>query len=178
LRLSEDLSVDAQLEDSTHVSQRSVTLHRYTSATRSSFAPALSTQPDGPRTRTVINGGPQLVRDGRQDITQQQDGMVHPGDPTFAYGWVVKRNPRTFAGVDARGRTVLVTVDGRSTDDLGLSIPEAADVARSLGLVDAINLDGGGSTTMALRGQLISHPSDAAGERPVGDALLVLPTRH
>jgi exopolysaccharide biosynthesis protein len=72
---------------------------------------------------------------------------------------VVKRNPRTFAGVDAQGRTVLVTVDGRSTDDLGLSIPEAADVARSLGLVDAINLDGGGSTTMALGGQLISHPS-------------------
>jgi Phosphodiester glycosidase/SPOR domain len=125
---------------------------------------------------TVVNGGPLLVRDGRQDITQQQDGMVHPGDPTFAYGWVVKRNPRTFAGVDAQGRTVLVTVDGRSVDDLGLSIPEAADVARSLGLVDAINLDGGGSTTMALRGQLISRPSDAAGERPVGDALLVLPT--
>ncbi len=125
---------------------------------------------------TVVNGGPLLVRDGREDITQKHDGMVHPGDPTFAYGWVVKRNPRTFAGVDAQGRTVLVTVDGRSTDDLGLSIPEAADVARSLGLVDAINLDGGGSTTMALGGQLISHPSDATGERPVGDALLVLPT--
>ena len=38
---------------------------------------------------------------------------------------------------------MLVTVDGRSTEDLGLSIPEAADVARSLGLVDAVNLDGG-----------------------------------
>jgi hypothetical protein len=72
---------------------------------------------------TVVNGGPLLVKDGREDITQQHDGMVHPGDPTFAYGWVVKRNPRTFAGIDAEGRTVLVTVDGRSTDDLGLSIP-------------------------------------------------------
>jgi exopolysaccharide biosynthesis protein len=102
--------------------------------------------------------------------------MVHPADPTFAYGWVVKRNPRTLAGVDTAGRTVLVTVDGRITADLGLSIPEAADVARSLGLVDAINLDGGGSTTMALRGQLISRPSDATGERHVGDALFVLPT--
>jgi hypothetical protein len=145
---------------------------------RSRLVDAAGRTQDTSHDMTVINGGPQLVRDGRQDITQQQDGMVHPGDPTFAYGWVVKRNPRTFAGVDARGRTVLVTVDGRSTDDLGLSIPEAADVARSLGLVDAINLDGGGSTTMALRGQLISHPSDAAGERPVGDALLVLPTRR
>ncbi|GAB3792916.1 phosphodiester glycosidase family protein [Nocardioides ungokensis] len=128
-----------------------------------------------PRGTTVSNGGPQLVRDGRVDITQRRDGFVHPGDPSFAYGWFVKRNPRTLAGVDAQGRTVLVTVDGRSTQDLGLSIPEAADVARSLGVVDAINLDGGGSTTMVADGQVINHPSDATGERPVGDALLIQP---
>jgi exopolysaccharide biosynthesis protein len=77
--------------------------------------------------------------------------------------------------VDARGRTLLITVDGRTTDDLGLSIPEEADVARSLGIVDALNLDGGGSTTMTLEGQVITHPSDATGERPVGDAILILP---
>jgi exopolysaccharide biosynthesis protein len=70
---------------------------------------------------------------------------------------------------------VLVTVDGRTTADLGLSIPETADVARSLGLVDAMNLDGGGSTAMAVNGALVTHPSDAAGERPVGDAIVVTP---
>ncbi len=126
---------------------------------------------------TIVNGGPQLVRNGRDEITQARDGFVHPGDPSFAYGFVVKRNPRTFAGVDAQGRTVLVTVDGRSTADLGLSIPETADVARSLGLVDAINLDGGGSTAMAVNGALVTHPSDATGERPVGDAIVVTPGR-
>jgi hypothetical protein len=126
---------------------------------------------------TIVNGGPQLVRNGREEITQARDGFVHPGDPSFAYGFVVKRNPRTFAGVDAQGRTVLVTVDGRSTTDLGLSIPETADVARSLGLVDAINLDGGGSTAMAVNGALVTHPSDPAGERPVGDAIVVTPGR-
>jgi exopolysaccharide biosynthesis protein len=73
---------------------------------------------------------------------------------------------------------VLVTVDGRSTSDLGLSIPEEADVSRSLGLIHAVNLDGGGSTTMTLDGQVITHPSDATGERPVGDAILVLPVRE
>ena len=128
-----------------------------------------------PRGTTVSNGGPLLVRNGQVDITQRRDGFVHPGDPSFAYGWFVKRNPRTIAGVDGQGRTVLITVDGRSTQDLGLSIPEAADVARSLGLVDAINLDGGGSTTMVVHGQVINHPSDATGERPVGDALLIQP---
>lgn len=126
-----------------------------------------------PAGTTVTNGGPQLVHNGNIEITQRQDGFVHPGDPSFQYGWIIKRNPRTFAGIDAQGRTVLVTVDGRTADDLGLSIPEAADVARSLGLVDAINLDGGGSTTMVVNGQVISHPSDASGERPVGDALLI-----
>jgi hypothetical protein len=122
---------------------------------------------------TVVNGGPELVRDGAVHITQRQDGMVHPGEPSFAYGWVLQRNPRTFAGVDAQGRTLLVTVDGRQLGELGLSIPETAAVARSLGMVDAMNLDGGGSTAMVIDGDLISQPSDAAGERPVGDAILV-----
>ncbi|MFE1587496.1 phosphodiester glycosidase family protein [Streptomyces sp. NPDC058737] len=130
-----------------------------------------------PRT-DIVNAGPELVRDGRVHVTPVTDGMVHPGDPSWYYGWVHKRNPRTLAGVDGAGRTVLVTADGRSTDSLGLSIAESAAVARSLGLRDAVNLDGGGSTTMVAEGAVLNSPSDAAGERPVGDALLILPHRH
>jgi hypothetical protein len=122
---------------------------------------------------TVINGGPLLMQDGAVHITQQQDGMHQPSNPSFDYGWFLQRNPRTFAGVDARGRSLFVTVDGRQLGELGLSIPETAAVARSLGMFDAINLDGGGSTAMVLHGALISHPSDAAGERPVGDAIAI-----
>ncbi|MGW3495904.1 phosphodiester glycosidase family protein [Streptomyces sp. NPDC001020] len=125
----------------------------------------------------IVNGGPELVRDGRPHITPTADGMVQPGNPSFYYGWMHKRNPRTLAGVDAQGRTVLVTADGRSTDSLGLSIPESAAVARALGLRDAMNLDGGGSTTMVSGGDVINHPSDATGERPIGDALLILSDR-
>ncbi|GAA2500859.1 phosphodiester glycosidase family protein [Terrabacter carboxydivorans] len=99
--------------------------------------------------------------------------MVHPTDPSFAYGWALQRNPRTFAGADATGRTVLVTVDGRQPDQLGLSVPEEAQVARALGMRDAINLDGGGSTAMSIGGRLVTHPSDASGERPVGDAIVI-----
>ncbi|MFF1920950.1 phosphodiester glycosidase family protein [Streptomyces sp. NPDC058221] len=129
-------------------------------------------------TTSILNGGPELVRDGRVHITPATDGMVQPGNESFYYGWMHKRNPRTLAGVDAAGRTVLVTADGRGTDALGLSIPESAAVARSLGLRDAVNLDGGGSTTMTVGAEVINHPSDAAGERPVGDALLILPARE
>lgn len=127
---------------------------------------------------SVVNGGPMLVSGGAENITAGRDGMVHSGDSnSFYYGWVHKRNPRTIVGVDAQGRTLLVTADGRQTESLGLSIKEAADVARSLGMVDAMNLDGGGSTTMVAGGQVVNTPSDAAGQRPVGDALLVLPRR-
>lgn len=127
----------------------------------------------------VVNGAPVLMSNGAENITAQRDGMVHQGDGnSFYYGWVHKRNPRTIAGVDAQGRTLLVTADGRQTTALGLSIKESADVARSLGMVDAINLDGGGSTTMVVSGQVVNSPSDAAGQRPVGDALLVLPRRR
>ncbi|HEX9227983.1 MAG TPA: phosphodiester glycosidase family protein [Arthrobacter sp.] len=92
-------------------------------------------------------------------------------------GWVHKRNPGTIAGVDAQGRTVLVTADGRQTTSLGLSLKETSDMARSLGMVNAINLDGGGSTTMVEGGQVVNSPSDESGERQVGDALLILAGR-
>ena len=122
----------------------------------------------------VVNGGPELVRDGRQHATPATDGMVRPNDPSFYYGWAHKRNPRTIAGVDSRGRILLVTADGRSTASLGLSIAESAAVAQSLGMRKAINLDGGGSTTMVTDNEVINTPSDATGERPVGDAILIL----
>jgi hypothetical protein len=128
----------------------------------------------GPGT-SVVNGGPMLVRNGRVHVTPRVDGFVRPTNPSTYYGFSAKRNPRTFAGVDAQGRTLLVTVDGRSTSSLGLTIVETAAVARALGMRDALNLDGGGSTTTVVGGEVINQPSDTAGERPVGDALLVLP---
>ncbi|MEZ0074872.1 exopolysaccharide biosynthesis protein [Planotetraspora sp. GP83] len=83
-----------------------------------------------------------------------------------------------MAGVDAKGRLMLVTVDGRLTGGSeGFTIAEAADFMRSLGAVQALNLDGGGSTTMVIGGQLVNNPSDATGERPVGDTIQVLPAR-
>jgi len=44
-------------------------------------------------------------------------------------------------------------------------------------MYDAVNLDGGGSTTMSVRGALVNKPSDASGERAVGDALIYVPAR-
>ncbi|WP_040161819.1 phosphodiester glycosidase family protein [Mobilicoccus massiliensis] len=129
--------------------------------------------------QSVINGGPLLLRAGRTHITQKRDGMNQAvtGNPSFDYGWVLQRNPRTFIGTDRRGRTMIVAADGRQTGHLGLLIPETAAVAKALGMREAMNLDGGGSTTLVASGALATSPSDATGERPVGDAIAILPRR-
>lgn len=84
------------------------------------------------------------------------------------------RNPRTFVGTAADGTIRLVTIDGRRTTSVGATLVETAEVAQSLGLRDAINLDGGGSTSMALAAGLVNTPSGSV-ERAVGDALVYVP---
>jgi hypothetical protein len=116
----------------------------------------------------VVGGGPRLVRDGRLAVTSRPEG--------FFGSFVSGRNPRTLAGVRADGRVILVTVDGRRNGwSAGMTLGEAARLMRSLGARDALNLDGGGSTAMTVLGELVSRPSDRAGERPVSDAVLALP---
>ena len=124
----------------------------------------------------VVNGGPRLLRGGRPDITARAEGFDRPGDRAFYYAFALRRNPRTIAGVTSDGRLLLVAVDGRAPGySAGLDFEEEADVMRALGARDAVNLDGGGSTTMTIRGSVVTRPSDATGERPIGDAILLLP---
>jgi len=114
----------------------------------------------------VIGGGPRLVKGGRP--TAASDPGIYPE------GFAAARHPRTAAGVRADGRIVLITVDGRQPElSIGMTIAELAALLIELGAVEAVNMDGGGSTTMAVRGRVVNSPSDLTGERPVGDALLV-----
>jgi len=76
-----------------------------------------------------------------------------------------------------RGGYVL-SADGRQPKkSVGMTIGELAVLMTGLGCVEAINLDGGGSTTMVINNRVVNNPSDAAGERPVSDALLVFPRK-
>lgn len=58
---------------------------------------------------------------------------------------------------------------------MGISLYMLADLLLELGAVDAINLDGSGSTTMLIHNKIVNKPSDQTGERPVSDAILVFP---
>lgn len=125
---------------------------------------------------SVVSAAPMLVEDGRTNIDAATEGTVDPRDLSFGYVWADGREPRTMAGVDARGRLILATVDGHQMGGSeGFTLEEEAGFMRSLGAVEAMNLDGGGSTTMAIDGVLVNRPSDATGERPVGDSVQVLP---
>ena len=80
------------------------------------------------------------------------------------------------AQIDGSGRLIIVTVDGRQPGvSEGLTLTEEAALMESLGARTAMNLDGGGSTAMAVNGSLVNHTSDASGERPDGDFVVVLP---
>lgn len=121
----------------------------------------------------IVNGGPELVRDGKVAVNYGADGIERIGDPSFAYTWGIKRNPRMLLGVDRQGRVLLVAADGRQpgySDGFGLN--EGAELMKSLGAVRAMALDGGGSVTTVVNGKVINSPSDGT-ERTVGDALLL-----
>lgn len=118
--------------------------------------------------RTVTGGWPMIVNDGKS-VAEYAD-IVEGTFPRFA-----GRNPRTAAGVSKDGSTLyLVTVDGRRPTDAGMTLPELAKVMMQLGAYDAMNFDGGGSTTMVIEGQVVNRPSDQAGERAIGSALLIV----
>ncbi|MFJ2394559.1 phosphodiester glycosidase family protein [Streptomyces sp. NPDC087843] len=128
---------------------------------------------------SIVSAAPTLVEDGRVHIDAATEGTLDPRDLSFGFAWSNVRQPRTLAGIDRRGRLLLVTVDGRQPGvSEGFTLAEAARFMRSLGAVQALNLDGGGSTAMAVDGKLVNVTSDARGERAVGDTIQVLPRRR
>ena len=109
---------------------------------------------------------------GRYRLTADGQIVVPDGSGSF-----FARNPRTVAGTTRDHKIVFATIDGRQPNSVGTTMDETAAVAHALNLRDAVNLDGGGSTAMSVSGTLISHPSGATGERPVGDALVYIDKR-
>ena len=113
----------------------------------------------------ITNGIPQLIRNGRIDITWEQEKTTK--------SFVETRHPRTAVAKLKDGKFLMITVDGRSESSGGIGLYDLANYLLELGATDAMNLDGGGSTTMFLDGKVVNHPSDKEGERKVSDAILV-----
>ncbi len=130
--------------------------------------------------REAVGGFPLLLQDGAMPAAMASAGAASFRGP----------NPRTAVGIAAGGRRVLlVVIDGRQSGwSAGATLEQTAVLLRALGAREALNLDGGGSSAMALAsgvgrdaalasaatGRVVSRPSDAGGERGVGNALAVL----
>ncbi|HKO98652.1 MAG TPA: phosphodiester glycosidase family protein [Pyrinomonadaceae bacterium] len=122
------------------------------------------------RAQNILGAGPQLIKAGKIDITDKRERMIE--------GFATTRHPRTAIARLESGKLLLITVDGRQPGvSVGMSLQELAELLRELGAVDAINLDGGGSTTMVVHHTIVNRPSDQTGERPVSDAILVFSNR-
>jgi exopolysaccharide biosynthesis protein len=132
---------------------------------------ALEAEPAWPfKPAFILGGGPRLLAAGKSTV----EAEIAKGG--FPDGFYTTRHPRTAIGWRADGKFLFVTVDGRQPQkSVGMTIAELAALMRELGCVEALNLDGGGSTTMVVKNKLVNNPSDPAGERAVSDALLILP---
>jgi hypothetical protein len=126
---------------------------------------------DWPAAWQAIGGHPNLLTDGVVDIWPWSDSSFY-----------TSKHPRTAIGLTANGTILFVTVDGRTSAGVGMTLPELAELLLDLGATQAINLDGGGSTTMWVRDMsingIVNYPSDNGqadhwGERAVADAMFV-----
>ncbi|MCK5456380.1 MAG: phosphodiester glycosidase family protein, partial [Melioribacteraceae bacterium] len=120
---------------------------------------------------TLVGGYPKIVSGGSNCALDcfAEEG----GSNSFA----TARHPRTAAGISENGDFLyFVTVDGRQETSKGMSLPELADFMVGIGVYRGINLDGGGSTTMIVRGEVANSPSDAGGERSVANSLMAVST--
>jgi hypothetical protein len=127
-----------------------------------------------PRTGTgalalLIGGWPRILLDGR-DVAAAAPTV----EGTISRNAEV-RHPRSAIGFSRDSSTLyMVVVDGRTQKSVGMTLTELAALMRRVGAWQAMNFDGGGSSAMIVEGALVNAPSDATGERAVGNALLVV----
>jgi MYXO-CTERM domain-containing protein len=121
---------------------------------------------DWPEAYEAHGGGPVLVVGAAA-----YQGSADWADQGYTSASFNGKNPRTFAGFDSAGVSLFATVDGRRSNATGMSLDELAAFAANadLALTEAVNLDGGGSTTMWIAGMtpngVVNYPSDAAQEQ-------------
>ena len=99
---------------------------------------------------TVLASGPLLLQN-----SHNADWSACDSD------FIATKHPRSAIAITKDKRVLLITVDGRSPGNaIGMNIPELAHLIKTLGGKTALNLDGGGSTTLYLDGKILNHPCD------------------
>lgn len=113
----------------------------------------IKTLPDWENVNHIISGGPYLVKDGKVYVDIQDQKLLAIGG----------RNPRTAIGYTKDNHFIIVTADGREGSSIGLTLKELAYYMQKIGCVNAMNLDGGGSTVMYVKGYITNKPPVKGG---------------
>ena len=117
--------------------------------------------------KTAVGGGPVLVQDGTIKITNNEELK-------FAGKAIEDKHPRTCMGYTNDGRLIIMVIQGRFPGIAeGATLIQEAKLLIDLGCVEALNLDGGGSSCMLINGKETIKPSDAAGERAVPAVFII-----
>ena len=116
--------------------------------------------------KTAIGGGPVLVQNGEIKITNNEERK-------FGGKAVNNPEPRTAIGYTKDQKMIILVCEGRSTDAAGLSLVQLAKILKDLGCVEALNLDGGGSSCMLINGKETNTPSTKGVLRPVPSVFLI-----
>ena len=113
----------------------------------------INTIPDWKNMKHIISGGPYLVKDSEVyvDISAEKLGAIGG------------KNPRTAIGYTKDNHLIMVAVDGRENQSVGMTLMQLASFMKSIGCTNAINLDGGGSTVMYVNGQVVNNPAFKGG---------------
>lgn len=127
--------------------------------------PDLSDLPAWPATHAVA-AGPVLLQRGEIAISDD--------DEVFFGSTIPEVHPRTAACVDTDGKLLLLVVDGRQRDSRGVDLRELAGILVDLGCIEAVNLDGGGSSALVVDGRLLNLPLGSSTEREVMSAILLV----
>ena len=121
----------------------------------------------------------QLVKDGVVNLLAFGPALVENGEIVVntksEVGQSMASNPRTAIGIIDENHYIIIVSDGRTSESQGLSLYEMAEVMKSYGVKTAYNLDGGGSSTMYLNGQVINKPTTNGNisERAVSDIVYI-----
>ena len=113
----------------------------------------------------VVGGGPLLIRDRQVVLNPQLEG--------FSKNFIEGAAPRTAVGKTADGKWLIVTIHDR-VGGRGPTLTETARIMQQLGAVDALNLDGGSSSSLYLGGQLLNRDPRTAARVNNGIGLFVL----
>lgn len=118
------------------------------------------------KVKTAIGGGPVLVQNGAVKITNNEELK-------FAGKAINDKHPRTAMGYTADHKLVILVIEGRSRESAGATLVQTAQILKDLGCIEALNLDGGGSSCLLVNGKETIRPSDKEGQRAVPAVFLI-----